>query len=334
MKALKIIGLIVLGLIVIVAALSFIAPTKMHNERSIVIKAPKEAVFANVKMFGNYQKWSPWLEKDSTAKTAIEGADGTVGAKYTWIGNKEVGQGEQTISKLEDNKTVETDIHFIKPWDGKATSYIHLEDAEGGTKVTWGFNSEMPRPFNVMGLFMNPEKMIGDEYDKGLSNLKSVTEKEATSKPAMTINEVTFAPHTYVGVKKTVSFDKISDFFAENMPKLFAGSGLKPVGPPSGLYYTFDEKAKTTEVAAVAPVADTKGMKGSLETFTIKGGKALEMDFMGDYKNLGMAHNKIKAYAASKNMKVTAPVVEEYITDPMSEKDPNKWLTKIYYIVE
>jgi len=31
----------------------------------------------------------------------------------------------------------------------------------------------------------------------------------------------------------------------------------------------------------------------------------------------------------------SSPVVEEYITDPMEEKDPSKWLTKvIYYLSE
>lgn len=209
MKALKIILIVIVALVVIVLGLSFIAPTKMHSERSIVIKAPKEVIFTNIKMFGNYKKWSPWLEKDSTAKTAILGTDGTVGAKYTWEGNKDVGQGEQTVSKIEENKTYETDLHFIKPWDGKATSYTRLEDAPDGVKVIWGFNSEMSRPFNVMGLFMNMDKAIGDEYDKGLNNIKSISEKEAINSTVKKyeIHEVTTSPKTYIGIKKTLTVD-------------------------------------------------------------------------------------------------------------------------------
>ena len=80
--------------------------------------------------------------------------------------------------------------------------------------------------------------------------------------------------------------------------------------------------------------AFAKGKYGKSETFTTKGGKTLEVYFYGDYKNLGAAHNQIKAYITEKKLKFVAPVLEEYITDPMTEKDPAKWLTKIYYFVE
>jgi effector-binding domain-containing protein len=339
MKALKIILYIVIALVVIVFGLSFIAPTKMHVERTIVIKAPKEVIFKNVKMFSNNKKWSPWEEKDSNIKTSIEGTDGSVGAMYKWVGNKDVGEGEQTIRKIDENRSVETDLHFIKPWESHAVAYTNLDDTSDGVKVSWGFNGEMSRPFNIMGLFMNMDRSIGGEYEKGLAKLKALSEKEAANGSAktFTINEVTVAPKTFVGIKKTVTFDKISPFFAENFPKIFNDikkAGLKAAEPVSGLYYTFDEKTMTTEVAAVAPVMGAKGKVGECETFNLKGGKALEMDFYGDYKNLGIAHNQIKAHIAEKKMKSIPPVLEEYITDPMNEKDPAKWLTKIYYFVE
>jgi len=338
MKVFKIILFIIIGLVVVVFGLSFIAATKMHAERSIFIKAPKAVIFSNVKTFANSQHWSPWREKDTTAKTSIEGTDGTVGAKFSWDGNKDMGKGEQTISKIEENKTVESELHFIKPWDGHASSYIRLEDTTGGVNVIWGFNSEMSRPFNVMGLFMNMDKAIGAEYERGLNKLKAMSEKEAASGSAATykINEITTEPKTYVGIKKTVTFDKISSFFAENYPVVMADikkAKLQPSEPMSGLYFTFDEKTMMTDVVAAVPVSGAKGKVGKSETFTTKGGKTLEVDFYGDYKNLGAAHNQIKAYIAEKKMKFIAPVLEEYITDPMSEKDPAKWLTKIYYFV-
>jgi hypothetical protein len=45
------------------------------------------------------------------------------------------------------------------------------------TKVNWGFKSTMPYPMNLMRLFMNLEKMLGDDYSKGLTNLKVELEK-------------------------------------------------------------------------------------------------------------------------------------------------------------
>jgi hypothetical protein len=45
------------------------------------------------------------------------------------------------------------------------------------TKVTWGFKSKMAWPMNITKLFMNMEKMLGDDYQNGLNNLKAVMEK-------------------------------------------------------------------------------------------------------------------------------------------------------------
>ena len=339
MKALKIILIVIIALVVVVFGLSFIAPTKMHIERSIVIKAPKEVIFKNVKMFSNIKKWSPWEDKDSNIKTSIEGTDGTVGAVYKWVGNKEVGEGNQTVRKIDENKSFETDLHFIKPWESHAAAYTTLNDTTEGVKVSWGFNGEMSRPFNVMGLFMNMDKSIGGEYEKGLARLKSLSEKEAVSGGGKMyiINEVTSEPKTYIGIKKTLTFKQLTPFFMENYPKLYADiqkEGLQPSGPPSGLYYTFDENTMKTEVAAAAPVMGLKSKPGSWQTFTIKGGKALEVDYHGSYNDLGAAHNQIKAHIIDKKMKFIPPVVEEYVTDPGTEKDTSKWLTKIYYFVE
>ncbi|MFI5264163.1 MAG: GyrI-like domain-containing protein, partial [Candidatus Kapaibacterium sp.] len=295
--------------------------------------------FADVKTLANSQKWSPWREKDTLAKTSIEGTDGTVGAKYTWEGNKEMGKGEQTITKIEENKSVESDLHFIKPWDARASSYMHLEDSAGECKAIWGFNGEMPRPWNVMGLFMNMDKEMNSEFDRGLTKLKDLAEKEAASGAGKmySINEITTEPKTYVGIKKTVTFDKISPFFAENAPIVIADikkAKLQPSEPMSGLYFTFDQKTMTTDVAVAIPVSAAKGKVGKCETYATKGGRTLEVDYYGDYKNIGAPHMQIHNYIADKKLKFIPPVLEEYITDPMTEKDPNKWLTKIYYFVE
>ncbi len=176
MKALKIIGFSLLGLIAVVAILSFVIPTKMHFERSIVINAPKEAVFAQIKSLKAHEKWSPWLAKDPNAKVTYEGTDGMVGSMNTWDGNKEVGKGTETISLLEEGKRYESKLHFIEPWESDAAAYITLIDTMGGVKVSWGFNGDMSRPFNVMTLFMNMDKQMGSDLDIGLGKLKTLCE--------------------------------------------------------------------------------------------------------------------------------------------------------------
>lgn len=66
-------------------------------------------------------------------------------------------------------------------------------------------------------------------------------------------------------------------------------------------------------------------------------GMALFMNMdkkLGDLFEKGLrAHYAMDAYMKEKGL-MQSVVVEEYITDPMTEKDPAKWLTKIYYVVK
>ncbi|MEP7235593.1 MAG: SRPBCC family protein, partial [Ignavibacteriota bacterium] len=245
MKTLKIILYIVLGLVLLVLGLAFIAPTKLHVERNVVIKAPRAVIFRNVKLFSNIKKWSPWEEKDPNMKSSIEGNDGTVGARYKWIGNDDVGEGEQTFQKIEENSRVETDLHFIKPWESHAAAYTILSDSGDGVKVSWGFNTEMARPFNIMGLFMNMDRAVGDDFSRGLGKLKVLSENDAKGfAGGYKIIETTTGPRTFIGIRKTLGFDKLMAFFSENYPKLFADlkkANILSGGAPAGLFYSSDQ---------------------------------------------------------------------------------------------
>ena len=48
--------------------------------------------------------------------------------------------------------------------------------SDNHTTVKWGFDSEMRYPMNLMLLFMNMEKMIGNDLSTGLNNLKKLME--------------------------------------------------------------------------------------------------------------------------------------------------------------
>jgi hypothetical protein len=49
--------------------------------------------------------------------------------------------------------------------------------SDNQTKVKWGFSGRMAYPLNLMKLFMNPEKSVGDDFSTGLNNLKTILEK-------------------------------------------------------------------------------------------------------------------------------------------------------------
>lgn len=177
-KILKIIGVIILLVIAFVLIAGLFVSKTCHMERDITINAPREKVWNHVSSLRAMEKWNPWREKDPNIKADFEGQDGAVGSVYKWSGNKDVGSGSQTITKLEHSERVETHLHFIEPFEGEADAFTLLVDAGNGTKVTWGFDTKYAYPMNTMLLFVNIDEMMGEDYNKGLAKLKALCESE------------------------------------------------------------------------------------------------------------------------------------------------------------
>lgn len=182
MKILKIIGIVLLSLIAIVVVLGLIAPKGFKIQRSVVIPTTnKEVVFKNITMWSDFLKWNPWSSKDPNQKLTYKGEEGKVGASYKWDGNDSVGSGEMTIVSLVPNEKVDMDLHFIKPFETTNKTIFSMAPEGEGYKVTWEMSGESPFPLNIMHLFMDMDKMIGPDFEKGLSNLKEKAMSEAAA---------------------------------------------------------------------------------------------------------------------------------------------------------
>jgi uncharacterized protein YndB with AHSA1/START domain len=168
------------GIIALLLIVALFVKKDYSVEREIVINRPKAQVFEYIKYVKNQDKFSKWNMIDPNMRKTYKGTDGTVGFVYSWDSdNKEAGKGEQEIVKMTDGERVDYALHFIKPFEGKANSYITTEAVtEGATKVKWGLSSKMPYPMNLVRLFMNIEDMLGKDIDTGLTNLKVLLEKQ------------------------------------------------------------------------------------------------------------------------------------------------------------
>ncbi|NOZ45434.1 MAG: hypothetical protein GXO79_01480 [Chlorobi bacterium] len=340
MKTLKIIGIVILVLIVVVLLLGLVMPKKYHIERSETIKAPQELIFKYAKFFKLSQKWSPWKEYDLEMKVTYEGEDGTIGAKYFWEGNDKVGKGVQEITAIDEGKRVDSKLTFIEPWQSEDKAYVELTPEEEGIKVTWGFDGEMDYPMNVMMPFIGMDKALGTDLEKGLGKLKTLTEKMAADKEkyGFIIYNYEYGTKQFLGKKAKLKFPEIGHFFEENLPaidKLIKENNIETDGAPSGLYYFWDMENMATEMAAAVPVKGiTESPSEDYELITVKAPKALKIKFYGNYSKIGNAHNALDAYIKDNKLKQLVPVIEMYVTDPVSEPDTSKWLTKVIYPVE
>ena len=169
---------IVLGIIALLLLAGLVISKDMNVSKEIVINKPKAEVFNYIKYLKNQDNFSKWGSMDPNMKKEYTGTDGTVGFVSAWEGNSKVGKGEQEITAIEEGKSLKFDLRFIKPFKSFSKAFMTTEAvSDNATKVTWGFDSKMPYPLNIMKLFMNMEKAVGNDFSTGLSNLKNLMEK-------------------------------------------------------------------------------------------------------------------------------------------------------------
>ena len=178
MKALKIIGLVLVGIIALVLITGLFVDGKYAVEREVSIQKSKTEVYDYVKYLKNQDNFSVWAKADPAMKKDFTGEDATVGCVASWDSeNPDVGKGEQKIIKMAEGERIDYELHFIEPFE--STDYAYLTTSSVNDSVTlvkWGFTGEMKYPMNLMMLTMDMEKMLAPDLENGLNNLKSLLE--------------------------------------------------------------------------------------------------------------------------------------------------------------
>jgi len=165
---------------VIIAGVLIFAATKPDTfrvERSAVIKAPPEKVFAILNDFQKWGSWSPWEKKDPAMKRTFGATTSGKGAKYAWEGNKDVGKGSMEIAESSPSTRLTIKLDFIEPFEGHNIVDFTLGPKEDSTNVTWTMHGPMPYISKVISVFCSMDSMIGKDFEAGLANLKAVAEK-------------------------------------------------------------------------------------------------------------------------------------------------------------
>lgn len=170
---------------IVVAFCAYVAmqPADMRVARSIEINAPADVIFPHVNSLKKFDAWSPWARLDPNATMTYEGADEGIGAIAKWKGNQEVGEGTMSITGSTPPREVKMWLEFVAPMPGIADVNFKLEPKGSNTNVTWAMSTShgfVERAICTL-LMLNPEQMIGDKYEEGLTNLKKLVEAEIQS---------------------------------------------------------------------------------------------------------------------------------------------------------
>ena len=161
------------ALVVVVAGLAVVVALQPSDFRVSRI-AP--VVFAQVTDFHNWAAWSPWAKPDPAMRQTYEGAPAGAGAIYTGVGNREVGEGRMTIVESRPSDLIRVTLDFVKPLAGTSVAEFTFRPEGDRTAVTWSMTGEKSFVAKAIHLVMSMDRMIGDQFEKGLAAMKTVAE--------------------------------------------------------------------------------------------------------------------------------------------------------------
>jgi uncharacterized protein YndB with AHSA1/START domain len=160
-------------LLLVVLALT--RPASYQVQRSTTVAAPPAAVYATIVDFRQWERWSPWAKLDPQQKTTLVGEG--VGAVYTWSGDDKVGAGRMTIVEAVPDAKVGIKLEFLRPFESTSqTSFVVVPEG-AGSRITWLMSGTNGMVARAMSIFMDMDKMIGPDFEKGLATLKHVVEQ-------------------------------------------------------------------------------------------------------------------------------------------------------------
>jgi polyketide cyclase/dehydrase/lipid transport protein len=175
---LKVIGVIASILILTILIFAATQPSTFVVQRSMTVQAPSEKIYPLIDNFHHWNEWSPWAKLDPGIQENYSGPERGKGAAYAWKGNSKVGEGRMEISDTIEPKLVAIELEFLKPMESRSLAEFRLEpQGDSSTRITWTMSGPNNYLAKLMGVFVNMDTMVGKDFEKGLSNLKTVAER-------------------------------------------------------------------------------------------------------------------------------------------------------------
>ena len=173
---LVILAVLALGLAAVVAYAAATQPDTFRVQRAMTIDAPPEKLAGILSDLRRGAEWSPYEKKDLTMKKTFSGPASGPGAKLEWDGNGDVGAGSLTVAEVTPAK-VTLNLAMTRPMDANNVVEYVFAPQGNATNMTWAMHGPMPLISKVICVFMDFDKMIGSDMERGLKDLKALAER-------------------------------------------------------------------------------------------------------------------------------------------------------------
>lgn len=172
-------GLAVLAAVVVAYAST--RPDMFRVARSVSIAAPPEAIFPLINDLRKFATWSPYDKKDPDMRRIFSGPESGKGQRYDWEGDSNVGKGWLVVAESTEPSQVEIALNILKPIHATNRVTFTLVPEGSTTNVTWAMQGQVPLLAKVLHLFIDMDRMCGDDFEAGLASLKAMAEGSVAS---------------------------------------------------------------------------------------------------------------------------------------------------------
>jgi hypothetical protein len=84
-----------------------------------------------------------------------------------------------TIIESRPSEFIKINLEFLKPFKGVSTAEFTFQEEGNQTIATWTMSGKNNFLAKAFGLFVDCDKMMGDQFEKGLAQMKVVSEAQA-----------------------------------------------------------------------------------------------------------------------------------------------------------
>ena len=318
-------------------------PRNVHIERSITVDRPPAMIFAILNSYASYDTWSPWAERDPSAQFTISGPKSGVGAALAWDGDPRLtGKGRQEIIESIPYSTIRIRFQFDN--QGEAIMFYTLQDVNGASEVSWGFDTDVTSGQGFFGGIMTRyfglffDRWLGSDYEQGLANLKRLAE----SLPSADFSDLEFEI-LEVGPQSILYIESASSQAAGDIAKALADSyreisafiveqDLQVSAQPMAISRGWNESGYSFDAAI--PITPTEvEPSGNVRIGETPAGKVLRVIHRGGYDQMMPTYEKISAYMGAHGLKDSGISWEQYISDPGNTRT-DELITHIYFVLK
>lgn len=170
----RLLGLVAIGVLVLTLG-GLALSSRFTVTRSAVVAAPAEAAFELLASPKHWRRWTVWNQRDPAMAIDYFGPESGSGAGWSWKSATE-GNGRMTLTTVEPGRLVAFDLRF-DDFDSTSKGELRLSPEGTGTRITWVMSGDMGANPLMHWFALFADRMMGPDFEAGLSNLKNLLEK-------------------------------------------------------------------------------------------------------------------------------------------------------------